>query len=67
MKIELGKKEVESMVSDWVYKNFVEKTLDSCKVDGDTISIEVSDYVQEVHREDYVEDLGSLERKALNG
>ena len=62
MKIELGKEEVSTMVSDWVFNNFVEKELVSCKVDDGTITVEVQDYAPGIHKEDYVQDLGALER-----
>lgn len=62
MKITLGKEEVESMVDMWVYKNFVEKEVSSCKVEDGTISIEVKDYQSSLPERDEPEDIGALER-----
>ena len=62
MKIELGKNDVDVMVRDWVYKNFVEKEVQSCKVDDGTITIEVQDYKEQVHKEEYEPTIGDIER-----
>lgn len=62
MKIVLGKAEVESMVDMWVYKNFVEKEVQSCKVEDGTITIEVQDYKEQVHKEEYEPTIGDIER-----